>query len=70
MNQTNCIEVEAGIKLHITGLGSGKPVILIHGWPENDEIFKFIYDPLVKLGYRAIGITMRGYGLSDRTPGK
>jgi len=66
----NYIEVEKGVRLHLTDFGKGKPIVLIHGWPENDEIFKFHYDLLVKQGYRVIGITLRGYGLSDRTPGK
>lgn len=64
------IEVTDGVKLHLTDQGNGKPIVFIHGWPENDEIFRDHYGPLVEQGYRVVGITMRGYGLSDRTPGK
>jgi hypothetical protein len=27
------IEVEPNVRLHVTDLGAGKPVVLIHGWP-------------------------------------
>jgi non-heme chloroperoxidase len=59
------IEVSEGAKLHITDKGTGQPVVLIPGLPMSDEIFKFTYDALVENGYRAIGITLRGFGKSD-----
>lgn len=61
------IEVAAGIKLHITDSGSGTPVILLPGLPMSDEMFKFTYDYLVGQGYRVIGITPRGFGVSARS---
>ena len=63
------IEVEENLRLHITDVGDGKPVLLIHGWPESDEIFSDYYTLLADQGYRAIGITMRGFGQSDRATG-
>lgn len=59
------IKVSEGAKLHITDKGTGQPVVLIPGLPMSDEIFKFTYDALVQNGYRAIGITLRGFGKSD-----
>jgi len=59
------IEVSEGAKLHITDKGTGQPVVLLPGLPMSDEIFKFTYDALVEDGYRAIGITLRGFGKSD-----
>jgi len=59
------IEVSEGVKLHITDKGTGQPVVLLPGLPMSDEIFKFTYDYLVANGYRAIGITLRGFGKSD-----
>jgi hypothetical protein len=32
------IEVEKGVKLHITDFGEGQPIGLIHGWPLSDVI--------------------------------
>jgi len=59
------IEVGEGVKLHITDKGSGQPIVLLPGLPMSDEIFKFTYEALAANGYRAIGITLRGFGKSD-----
>ena len=59
------IEVSDGVSLHITDKGTGQPIVLLPGLPMSDEIFKFTYDVLVANGYRAIGITLRGFGKSD-----
>jgi non-heme chloroperoxidase len=64
------IEVEKNVKLHVTDLGEGKPVVLIHGWPLSDAMFEYQYAALIQKGYRVIGITLRGFGLSDKPAGK
>ena len=64
------IEVEKNVKLHVTDLGDGQPVVLIHGWPLNDAMYEYQYQYLVKKGFRAIGISLRGFGKSDRPYGK
>src|SRR5918994_1846953 len=64
------IEVEANVKLHVTDLGEGRPVVLIHGWPLSDAMYEYQYAALMKNGYRAIGITLRGFGQSDKPYGK
>jgi len=41
------IEVEKNVKLHVIDLGEGQPVVLIHGWPLNNEMYEyfcFIYE--------------------------
>ncbi|MBS7256521.1 alpha/beta fold hydrolase [Flavobacterium branchiicola] len=63
------IEVEKNVKLHVTDLGAGKAVILIHGWPLSDAMYDFQYAELIQKGYRVIGITLRGFGLSDKPGG-
>jgi non-heme chloroperoxidase len=63
------IEVEKNVKLHITDLGVGKPVVLIHGWPLSDAMYEYQYAELVQKGFRVIGITLRGFGLSDKPYG-
>ncbi|MDJ1480932.1 alpha/beta hydrolase [Cytophagaceae bacterium YF14B1] len=60
------IEVEKNVKLHITDLGEGKPVVLIHGWPLSDAMYEYQYAELIQKGYRVIGITLRGFGQSDK----
>lgn len=63
------ITVEKNVKLHVTDLGEGKPVVLIHGWPLSDEMYEYQYQFLVDKGYRVIGITLRGFGKSDKPYG-
>jgi pimeloyl-ACP methyl ester carboxylesterase len=64
------IEVEPNVRLHITDLGEGKTVVLIHGYPLSDASWEYQYHPLIKAGYRVIGITLRGFGQSDKPYGK
>ena len=64
------IEVEPGVKLHVTDLGEGQPIVLIHGWPLSDEMYQYQYQYLVRKGFRVIGITLRGFGKSDKPYGK
>jgi len=64
------VEVAPNVKLHITDLGEGQPVILIHGYPLSDASWEYQYHALVKAGYRVIGITLRGFGQSDKPYGK
>lgn len=64
------IEVEPGVKLHVTDLGQGQPIVLIHGWPLSDEMYQYQYQYLVRKGFRVIGITLRGFGKSDQPYGK
>lgn len=64
------IEVEKNVKLHVTDIGEGKPIVLIHGWPLSDAMYEYQYQSLAKKGFRVIGITLRGFGKSDRPYGK
>lgn len=64
------IEVEKNVKLHVTDLGEGQPIVLIHGWPLNDAMYEYQYQYLVNKGFRVIGISLRGFGKSDRPYGK
>lgn len=64
------IEVEKGVKLHITDIGDGEPIVLIHGWPLSDAMYEYQYQVLANKGFRIIGITLRGFGESDRPYGK
>ena len=54
--------------LHVddTG-GSGRPVVLIHGWPLSGEAFSGQIPALVAAGYRVVTYDRRGFGRSDKT---
>jgi len=60
------IEVEPNVRLHITDAGKGRPIVLIHGWPLSDEMYEYQYNDLINKNFRAIGITLRGFGKSDK----
>jgi pimeloyl-ACP methyl ester carboxylesterase len=60
------IKVETNVHLHLTDAGEGKPIVLIHGWPLSDEMFEYQYNDLVNKNFRVIGITLRGFGKSDK----
>ncbi|RKT36114.1 pimeloyl-ACP methyl ester carboxylesterase [Microbacterium sp. AG1240] len=55
------------INLHVddTG-GSGRPVVLIHGWPLSGESWSEQVPALEKAGYRVITYDRRGFGRSDK----
>lgn len=63
------IKVETNVNLHITDAGEGKPIVLIHGWPLSDEMYEYQYNDLVSKNFRVIGITLRGFGKSDKPYG-
>jgi non-heme chloroperoxidase len=64
------IEVEKNVRLHVIDMGQGQPVVLIHGWPLNNAMYEYQYQYLVEKGFRVIGISLRGFGKSDRPYGR
>ena len=70
LGRSEFIEVEKNVRLHVNDLGEGSPVVLIHGWPLSNEMYEYQYGALIKNGLRTIGITLRGFGQSDKPYGK
>ncbi|WML32604.1 alpha/beta hydrolase [Clostridium sp. OS1-26] len=62
------IMVEANVKIYVEDLNpEGKKTILfIHGWPANHKLFEYQFDQLPQMGYRCIGVDIRGFGNSDK----
>ena len=60
------IKVENNVHLHVTDAGEGRPIVLIPGWPLSDEMYEYQYNDLINKNFRAIGITLRGFGKSDK----
>jgi epoxide hydrolase 4 len=56
----------AGISLHVARAGSGPPIILLHGFPENWTSWKHQIGALAEAGYTVLAPDLRGYGDSDR----
>ncbi len=54
-------------KVHVEDSGgSGRPVVLIHGWPLSSESWSEQVGPLSAAGYRVVAYDRRGFGRSDK----
>lgn len=60
------VQADRGVKLYVEDVGTGVPVVFIHGWPVNHRMFEYQVSQLPKYGYRCIQIDLRGFGRSDR----
>lgn len=54
-----------GVELRYVEAGSGKPLILIHGWSHSAKLFGAQFAGLADR-YRIIAIDLRGHGYSDK----
>ncbi|MCD2178277.1 alpha/beta fold hydrolase [Rhizobium sp. C1] len=58
---------DSSVRLNINDLGgSGRPVVLIHGWPLSSESWEKQVPALTSKGYRVIAYDRRGFGHSDK----
>jgi len=60
------ITTNDGVKLHYLEAGSGQPLVMIPGWSQTAEQFKYQIDGLSDR-YHCIAIDMRGHGESEKT---
>lgn len=60
--------VEPDVKIYVEDLNPDgrKTILFIHGWPGSHKLFEYQFDQLPKMGYRCIGIDIRGFGNSDK----
>ena len=56
--------VDAGIEYEVTG--EGRPVILLHGFPDSGRLWRNQVPVLADAGFRVIVPDLRGYGRSDK----
>ncbi len=54
------------VNLYYQDYGSGKPVVFIHGWPLNHEMWEYQLSVLPTNKLRCIAYDRRGFGKSDR----
>ncbi len=54
------------VKLFYQDFGTGKPVVFIHGWPLNHEMWEYQLSQLPLHNFRCIAYDRRGFGKSDR----
>lgn len=60
------IEADKPVEIHYEDQGSGKPVVLIHGWPLSGRSWEAQVPALVAAGYRVITYDRRGFGQSSQ----
>ena len=54
------------VKIYYEDAGTGKPVVLIHGWPLSGAMWEYQVADLTAAGYRCITYDRRGFGKSER----
>ena len=54
------------VELHFEDVGTGRPVVLIHGWPLSGRSWEAQVPVLVEAGYRVITYDRRGFGGSSQ----
>jgi non-heme chloroperoxidase len=59
-------ENSAPIKIHYEDVGSGMPVVLIHGFPLSGRSWETQVPALLQAGYRVISYDRRGFGDSSQ----
>ncbi|MFP3511027.1 alpha/beta hydrolase [Peribacillus sp. SIMBA_075] len=59
-------ENHAPIELYYEDQGSGKPIVLIHGWPLSGRSWEYQVPALIEAGYRVITYDRRGFGKSSQ----
>ncbi|GED17472.1 alpha/beta fold hydrolase [Aneurinibacillus migulanus] len=62
------VRVEPDVKIYVEDVNRGgrKPILFIHGWPANHKLFEYQFNILPAMGYRCIGVDIRGFGKSDK----
>ena len=54
-----------GLNLTVVVEGEGEPVLLLHGFPDSNYLWRGVIPRLTKAGYRVIAPDQRGFGMSD-----
>ena len=54
----------AGIEYQVTG--HGRPVVLLHGWPDSGRLWRHQVPALADAGFQVIVPDLRGYGRSGK----
>lgn len=58
------LETSQGHTIHVKDMGSGHPVVLIHGWPLSGDMWEYQTLALLEAGFRVVTYDRRGFGQS------
>jgi pimeloyl-ACP methyl ester carboxylesterase len=56
----------SGVSLDVEVTGEGRPVVLVHGFPDTKRLWSKQVGPLADAGYQVITFDTRGFGASDK----
>lgn len=65
--ETKFIDV-LGLKTRYCKCGSGEPVVLLHGFPETLQTWRFVA-PIIAEKFSAVALDMKGFGCTDKPAG-
>ena len=62
------IKAESNVKIYVEDLNENgtETILFLHGWPGDHNLFEYQFDYFSKMGYRCIGLDLRGFGESDK----
>lgn len=60
------LQMKDGTEIYYNDWGTGKPVVLIHGWPLSGAMWEHQATFLASSGYRVIAYDRRGFGKSSQ----
>lgn len=58
-----------GLEFKVTVEGDGRPVLLLHGWPDCAKLWRGVTPVLAAHGYRTIAPDLRGFGETEAPRG-
>ncbi|GGL14400.1 alpha/beta fold hydrolase [Nocardia jinanensis] len=59
------IEMRDGVRINVLALGTGRPVLLIHGWSLSSAVWDRQIRVLAESGHRVLAMDLRGHGGSE-----
>jgi pimeloyl-ACP methyl ester carboxylesterase len=63
------IKTKDDVSLFYKDWGGGKPVVFVHGWPLNADMWEYQMAPMARQGLRCIAYDRRGFGRSEQPDG-
>jgi pimeloyl-ACP methyl ester carboxylesterase len=60
------VETQDGTRIHYNDWGTGRPVVLVHGWPLDADMWEYQAVHLARRGCRVITYDRRGFGRSSQ----
>jgi pimeloyl-ACP methyl ester carboxylesterase len=62
-------QLTSGIELSYLRIGvGGRPLLVVHGWPETNRIWRRVIEPLAEAGFDVVAPDLRGFGTSSLAP--